>query len=449
MSDLVKTSAGLPWIGDCERSLPQFSLRRVALVSFVVTFVGLGGVLSWAALATVDSAVPANGVVVASGKRKTITLLEGGILHELLVHEGANVVAGQVLLRLDDVQVRAARDQARAQYWSAIAKSTRLAAEAADQRDLTFPTDLKDAAANDAAVAAGMAAEQHQFQVRWASFDASIRVQERKIAQQQAQIGAIRAQIAAFGTRLALTQEELKGINYLIERGLSTKPRQLDLLRSEADMRGQIGQLGAQLMQAMQVIAQIELEIINTGESRRADISRERAETQSAASDADQRLRAAADQLLKREIVSPEAGTITDLKFFTVGSSIVAGLPIMDLVPTTQHLIIEGNVAPNEIEHLHVGQIVNVRLTAYKAHRVPVITGHLTYVGADRQMDANNQPVFLIRAEIDADALKDKPGVVLLPGMPADVIVINGSRSILSFLVSPITDSLFRAMREE
>ena len=345
MSDTTKSAEPL-WMDQAEQSLPQASLRRVAILSLLVVVVGLGSVLTWASLASVDSAVPASGVVVASGKRKTITLLEGGILHELLVHEGDQVVAGQVLLRLDDVQVRATRDQAKAQYWSAIAKMTRLAAEAIDQRDLTFPTDLREAATGDPAVAAAMSAELHQFQVRWDALDASVRVQERKIAQQQAQIGAIRAQIASVGTRLSLTQEELQGVNFLMSRGLSTKPRQLDLLRTEADMRGQVQQSDAQLTQAMQMIAQIELETINTAESRRADISRERAETQSTLSDADQRLRAAADQLEKREIISPESGTITDLKYFTVGSSIAAGQPIMDLVPSGQHLLIEGNVAP-------------------------------------------------------------------------------------------------------
>lgn len=449
MSTAIKSSVGPLWMDQAEQSLPQASLRRVALLSLLVIVVGLGGVLTWACLTSVDSAVPASGVVVASGKRKSITLLEGGILHELLVHEGDHVVAGQILLRLDDVQVRAARDQAKVQYWSATAKMTRLAAEAIDQRDLSFPADLRGAAASDPAVAAAMAAEIQQFQVRWDALDASVRVQDRKVAQQQAQIGAIRAQIASVGTRLSLTEEELKSVNFLMSRGLQTRPHQLDLLRTEADMRGQVGQLGAQLMQAMQMIAQIEYETISAGESRRADISHERADTQSALSDADQRLRAAADQLLKREIISPESGTITDLKFFTVGSSIVAGQPIMDLVPSGQHLLIEGNVAPNEVEHLHIGQSVNIRLTAYKAHRVPVVSGHLTYVGADRQMDANNQPVFLIRAELEPNALSDKPGVVLLPGMPADVLVLNGSRSILTFLVSPIADSLFHAMREE
>jgi len=449
MSEAVKLPAGPLWMDEAEGSLPQASLRRVALWSLLITVLGLGSVLVWASLASIESAVPASGVVVASGKRKTITLLEGGILHELLVHEGDQVTAGQVLLRLDDTQVRAARNQAKVQYWSAIAKLNRLAAEAMDKRTLSIPADLRDAAANDPAVAAAALAETQQFQVRWDALDASSRVSERKVAQQQAQIGSIQAQSASLGIRLGLTQEELKGVNFLMSRGLSTKSRQLELLRTEADMRGQIEQLGAQRVQAMQMIAQITLETINVAESRRADISRERADTQAALSDADQRLRAAADQLEKREIISPESGTITDLKFFTIGSSIVAGQPIMDLVPLSQHLLIEGNVTPNEVEHLRIGQAVNIRLTAYKAHRVPVISGHLTYVGADRQMDANNQPVFLMRAELNPDALSDKPGVVLLPGMPADVIVINGRRSVLSFLVSPIADSLFHAMREQ
>ena len=449
MSETVKAIAGPIWLESAEKRLPQLSLSRIMLVAALVVVVGLGSMLGWALVATVDSAVPASGFVVASGKRKTITLLDGGILHELLVHEGDLVVAGQVLLRLDDVQIRASRDQAKVQYWAALTKLTRLAAEALDQRTLVFPAALRDAAAKDPAVAAAMAAEDHQFAVRWESLDASVRVQDRKVAQQQAQIGAINAQIASAGTRLSLLQEEMKGVDFLMARGLSTKPRQLELRRTEADLRGQIGQLGAQLTQAMQAIAQIELETINAAESRRADISRERADTQSALSDADQHLRAATDQLEKREITAPESGVITDLKYFTIGSSIGAGQPIMDLVPATQHLLIEGNVAPNEVEHLRIGQPVNIRLVAYKAHRVPVITGHLTYVGADRQMDATNQPVFLIRAELDPNALKDKPGVVLLPGMPADVLVINGSRSVLSFLVSPISDSMFHAMREE
>ena len=449
MTEVLRITPDSAWLSKAEAALPEASLRRVAICSLLTLLLGFGGLTAWAAIAKVESAVPASGFVVSGSKRKTISLADPGILHELLVHEGDKVVAGQVLLRLDKVQARATRDQSYVQYWSAVARAARLAAEAMDRRELPTATDLQAAANANSAVAAAVQAEAHQFKVRWDAFDASVRVQDRKIAQAQAQASALRAQIAASGIKLGLLQEELKNVNFLLLRGLETKPHQLDLLRTDADLRGTIGQLGGQLVQTEQSMAQTEQETLNNTETRRADISREQSETQATMADADQRLRAATDQLSRREINAPEAGTVTDLKFFTLGSSIMAGQPIMDLVPDTQQLLIEGTVAPNEVEHLAAGQRVNVRLTAYKAHRVPVITGHLTYVGADRQLDANNQPIFLIRAAIDPDALRDKPGITLLPGMPADVLIINGERSIFSFLISPITDSIRHAMREE
>lgn len=449
MAQTLVTVADAPWLTEAEASLPQGSLRRIALFSLLTILVGFGGLTAWAALARIESAVPATGTIISGGKRKTISLADGGILKTLMVQEGDKVAAGQVLLRLDDVQPRAALFQASVLYWSAVARAARLTAEAADRRELPVSAALRGAADADPAVAAAVAAEAYQFQSRWGALDANTRVEERKIAQQEAQIAALRAQIASAGLRLGLVQEELRGVDFLMSRGLATKPRQLELRRGEAELRGNIGQFAGQYNEALQVIAQVRSGIINTMEARRADISRERSETQAAQADAEQRLTAARDLLQKREILAPEPGTVTDFRYFTPGSSIMAGQPVMDLVPDTQRLLVEGTVAPFEVEHLAVGQRVNVRLTAYKAHRVPVITGHLTYVGADRQMDANNQPVFMVRAEIDAGALRDKPGVVLLPGMPADILIVNGARSVLDFLISPITDSIGHAMKEE
>lgn len=449
MAQDLATIADAPWLAEAEASLPQGSLRRIAMFSLLTILLGFGGMIAWAALARVDSAVPAVGVIVSGGKRKTISLVESGILKTLMVREGDKVAAGQALMQLDDVQPRAAMAQASVQYWSAVARAARLSAEAADERTLPVSAALQNAAKADPAVAAAVAAEAYQFQSRWGALDANTRVEERKIAQQEAQITALQAQIASASIRMGLVKEELRGVDFLMARGLSTKPRQLELQRADAELRGAIGQFAGQYNEARQVIAQVQSGIVNTMEARRADISRERSETQAAQADAEQRLTAARDLLQKREILAPEAGTVTDFRYFTHGSSIVAGQPVMDLVPDTQHMLVEGTVAPYEVEHLAVGQHVNVRLTAYKARRVPVITGRLTYVGADRQMDANNSPVFVVRAEIDAGALRDKPGVVLLPGMPADILIVNGARSVLDYIVSPITDGISHALKEE
>ena len=215
MSESLRISADPAWLAKAEAALPQASLRRVAICSALTLLLGFGGLTAWAAITHVESAVPATGFVISGTKRKTISLADPGILHDLLVHEGDKVVAGQVLLRLDEVQARAARNQAYVQYWSAVARAARLAAEAMDRRELPVAPDLQAAAA-DPAVAAAVQAEAHQFKVRWDAFDASVRVQDRKIAQAQAQTSALRSQIAASGTKLSLLQEELKSVNYLL-----------------------------------------------------------------------------------------------------------------------------------------------------------------------------------------------------------------------------------------
>jgi len=449
MTQALTTATKAPWTEAAEASLPSGSLRRIALLTLLTIVVGFGGLFAWAALARLESAVPGTGVIIAGGKRKTVTLVESAILRELLVHEGNVVTPGQILFRLDDVQVRAAREQASVVYWAATARLARLTAEAAGRRDLISSAAVRDAAAADPAVAAAVHAESTQFEARWAAQDSALQVQKRKIDQQIAHIESLRAQLTASKTHLELVQEELRDTEFLLARGLSTKPHELDLRRAQADLRGQTGETEANLAEAMQAIAQTQSETASMIETRRADIARESSETQAARADSEQRLKAADDLLGRREITAPEAGTVTDIRIFTPGSSIQAGQPVMDLVPNSPDLLVEAKVAPTEVEHLVVGQRVNIRLTAYKAHRVPVISGRLTYVGADRQEDTNNQSYFLVRSTVDPDALKDKPGVVLLPGMPADVLIVNGERSVLDLLISPITDSLHHAMKEE
>jgi HlyD family secretion protein len=428
--------------------LPVPSLRRLLVLSLAVIVLGFGGLALWAHLARLDSATPATGVIVAAGKRKTVTLLDAGILARLLVREGEPVAAGQTLLLLDDVQARAGLDQARALYWGQTARAARLRAETRDARTLAFPQPLLDAA-SDPAVAGLIAAERHLFATRWEAFDATVRIGQAKIEQSQTQVAALATQREAAQLRLDLVRDELHGAAYLLNRGYETKPHVLELRRGEAELVGMIAQLDGQIAAARQAAAQTALEIISSGETRRSDASKDLQEAEAAILDAAQRVRGAEDIVAKRRVLAPEAGIVTDLRFFTLGSSIGAGQPILDLVPLDDHLLVEAQVAPNDIEHVQAGQRVNIRLTAYKQHQVPVLTGRLVYVAADRKQDDGHDPVFMVRAEIDRESLAAVPRVVLTAGMPADVLILGGRRSVLDFLLSPITDGLRHAMREE
>lgn len=428
---------------------PAPSLRRIALASLLTVALGFGGLGTWAALTPLDSAVAATGAFVAAGKRKTVSLLDSGILRALLVNEGDRVAAGQPLLQLDDAQARAAMNQAAAQYWGAVAKATRLTAETGDRRELSLPDDLLATAKTDPAIASLVQAERDLFASRWDTFDGNARITGRKVQQLQAQEAALRAQVQSLTTRLALTEEEGRGVDSLLRDGFAPKTRALELRRAIAELQGALGDAAGRLAQTLEAIEQTKLELTSLAETRRSDAAKDLQEAKATMADAAQRLSAAQNLLARSVVTAPEAGAVTDIKFFTPGSSITAGQPVLDIVPADDRLLIEAGITPTEIEHVHVGQRVNVRLSAYKAHRVPTIEGRLVYVAADRQQDARNEPVFLVRAELDRDALKPFPGVAVYAGMPADVLIIGGERTALDFIISPIRDGMRRAMREE
>ncbi len=436
------------WHDDAAGLLGGPSLRRVAVLSLLTIVLGFGGLTAWAGLARIDSAVGAPGVFVAAGRRKTLSVLDPGLLRAMRVREGDRVAAGQLLLELDDVQARAAREQAHLQLWGAAARVARLAAEAADSRVLVFDPAVEQACA-DPAVASQVAAERALFEARWRSYDDLLRVGQRHLSQLEAQGPILEAQLQSVSTRLDLTRVEQRSVDALLALGYQTRPRMVELHLGVADLAGQAGEIRGQLAQGREAVQQASQELVSEVSVRHADISKDMREAEALRVDAAERERGAADTLLRRELRAPEAGIVTDIKLFTPGSSIGAGQPILDLVPLDDSLLIQASVGVGDIERVQVGQRVNVRLTAYKAHRVPVVAGHLVYVGADRQLDAQGQPVFLARVALDPDALRGLNGVVAYAGMPADVLIIAGERSVLDYLTAPIRENLRHGLHEE
>lgn len=425
------------------------SLRRIVISSLTVIAVGFGSFFAWAFIAPLDSAVPAAGTVVVNSKRKTVSVLEAGILSELYVSEGSRVEEGQPLLRLDSNQAGALLGSLKAQYWGVVARLARLRAEQKGEMEIVFPPELIAAAQTEAGLTDLITNERMVIRDRWNSYTGAQAVQDKKISQSRDQISALRAQASAMKQRLAYTEQELDGVNQLLASGFATKTKQLELMRNKAEMTGNIGELTAKIAEAEQSIAQTELEKISAENLRKQEISKDLQEAQSTAAELSEKVRGSTDVVTKKLITAPEAGTITDIKFFTPGSSINAGQPILDIVPQDDRMLIEANIRPEDIENVHPGQRMNIRLTAYKQSRVPVLTGKLIYVSADRQVDPRGNPYFLARAEIDEAAMGKLKGVSLYPGMPADVLIIGGERKAIDYFISPITRSLDRAFREE
>ena len=428
--------------------MPEPSLRRIALVALLTVLFGFGGLGAWAFTARLDRAVLASGTVVVQGKRKTISLLESGILKEMLVREGQRVALGQPLLRLDDTQASAAAGQARARLWAASARVARLRAEQEGAAQVAFPADLLATALADASVAGFVEAERQLFAARWRSLDGTVQVLERRILQGRAQIESLVAQARASAVQSSLTQDELQGVNRLLAAGFATRTRAMELQRRDAELRGALALLNGREAEAREAIAQAEAEIVSLRQTRLAETAGSLQETRAQFAEAAERMRAAEDLLARAVVAAPEDGVVSDVRFVTPGGTIGAGQPVLDIVPQEDLLVIEAQVSPYDAEGLHPGQPANVRLSAFNARRVPPVPGRLTYVSADRQLNQQGEPLFLVRVLLDAEALEGlRLPTVLTPGMPAEVHIIRGERRAIDYLASPLLDAMRRSMR--
>ena len=413
----------------------------------VAVFVGGFGV--WAATAPLESAAIAPGVVGVSGERKTVQHLEGGIVADILVADGEIVAAGQPLIVLDDTQARAALALLEAQDLSAAALTARLAAERDGRRAIRWPAALREAAAGGGEAAAILATQERIFQARAVSLANQQAILERRIEQLREESAGLAGEMAAQDRRLALLAEEIDGVRELVARGLEPKPRLLEMERTEAEIAGARVRNRSQIARVEQTIGETELQIAELGNGRLAEVAAELREVETSRSDLRERLAAARDVVVRTRVNAPVAGTVLDLRVFTRGGVITAGQPLMDIVPAGDRLVIEARVAPTDIEVVTVGLQAQVRLTAFSQLGAPRLDGRVTRVSADRLGDPRTGAAWY-EARIALDP--GQPGLdalELVPGMPAEVMIVTGARTPLDYLLKPVVDSVGRALREQ
>ena len=431
-----------------EASIIPPPVRRVVRLALLILVLSVIPVLGWGTLTTMERAVLAAGQLIPEGRRKTVNPLEPGILRRLEVREGDIVQQGQPLLQLDVTQAEAAADQAKAAFWSGRARLARLRAEQAEERVLAFPDDLAHAAAADPAVLVFLEAQMQLFRARWSAHDGEVTVQERQITQYQEQLVGARAQRDAARAQLRLARDQTASLNQLLVQGFAARFRVLEMQRLEAGYVASIGQFTAQKAQLRQAIAQGQGQSATIRLNRLAEIATDTLTSVAQVATAAQQLRATRDVLQRREVVSPEAGKVTNIRAFTPGSSIAAGDPIMDLVPVRDRFVIEAQVLPVDLEQVEVGQRINARLTSYRIRRLPLLSGRVIQVGADAVTSASGVSYFVLRAELDVDVLDKLPEVTLTAGMPVEVYVLGEKRSPLDYVWAPLRNSARRAFRD-
>lgn len=419
-------------------------VRGTVLAGVAALALGFGGFGAWAARAPLAGAAIAPGVVAVDTSRKTIQHLEGGIIAELPVREGDRVEAGQVLVRLDDLEARALHGLLQGEYFALRAQEVRLEAERDGRAELFFPAGL------DRAPAEILAGQRRIFESGREALAGRIDVLGRRIAQLEAQIAALDAQLAAGRDQLALVAEEVAGVRAMVEKGLERKPRLLALERQAASLAGQQGEYANRIAQAREAIAEAEMEILNARRSQVEKAALELRETGMRRAEVEERLATATVALGRREVVAPQSGIVLNLRYHTLGGVVPPGGEILDLVPEGDPLVVEARIAPTDIDVVHPGLPARIALSAYKSRTTPHLDGRVLRVSADALADERTgQPFFRAEIEVDARQVAMLEAIRLRPGMPVEAFIETGERTLLDYLVQPLADSFRRAFREQ
>ncbi|EKT4458607.1 HlyD family type I secretion periplasmic adaptor subunit [Pseudomonas putida] len=419
-------------------------IRRLGLTIVFVTF-GIFG--TWAAFAPLSNAVHGSGVVTVQNYRKTVQHLEGGIVKELHARDGDLVKKGDPLIVLDESQLSAEYESTRNQLIVARYKEARLRAER-DGLD-TIPSVQMEGTDSDRATEA-LNGEQQVFTARHNSLQGEISVNRERIEQMKQQIVGLNQMIR---TKRGLEKSysgEIKQLRELLAEGfvdnqrLLEQERRLDMLKTEvADHESTISKTKLQ-------IGETELQIVQLKKKFDSDVANELSDVQAKVFDLQEKEAALRDRLSRVVIRAPESGMVLDMKVHTIGGVVSAATPLLDIVPEASELVVEAKVDPKDIDRLKLGKTADIRFSAFSAATTPVIEGNLVRISADRLTDEHSgDPYYLVRVKVSEDGMKKLGNRKLQPGMPAEVLINAGERTMLEYLLKPASNMFAQSLIEE
>ena len=416
------------------------------LVIIALFFGAFGG---WAALAPLESAAIAQGVVSVESNRKTVQHFEGGIIKEILVRDGDVVVADQLLIRLDDTQPRASLYLLLGRRNAAAALEARLIAERDRRGTVGFP-DWLVALGEDDEVAKALEGERRIFEARRETMASQVAVLNQRIAEFGEEIKGLKGEIAAEEVQTILIFEEIAAVDALLKKGLERKPRLLALQRQVAEIDGSRSSNQAQIARVNQSIGEARLRITELATLLINEVVEQLREVQASLFDIEERINAARDVLSRTEIRATQAGAIVDLKVHTKGGVIAPGEALLHIVPGEDLLIIEAQIDPRDIDVVSWGMLARVRFTAFSQRNAVPMDGRVLSVSADSLInERTGEAYYLAHIKLDKDPAEVMEGVRLYPGMQAEVMIVTGARTALEYVMTPISHSINRALRED
>ncbi len=432
-----------------DEALPFLHTNRVVWTGGSLVALFFFGFVGWASVAPLQSAIVAAGTVIVESHRRDIQHLEGGIVKDILVRDGQTVKMGQPLIRLDNMQAATALQQIQDEQDELSAQEARLVAERDGNQAIHFPPELL-ARAHEAKVSESILGEQTAFDNQKASIRQQTEILNEKKAEDARAVEGFEAQIAADDTQIALIQREADAVGKMVAKGLEPTAKLLDLQRNVAEIQGQRGDLVQKIAQQKLDSGEVDVQIINVKSQALEDVLKDLRDVQSRRFDVNDRVQAARDLLRRTTLTAPVDGRVVDLQVHSKGAVIKAGEPVLEVVPVHDHLEIEARLRPQDADEVHVGMIAKVDLSAFKARRLPMLTGTISYISPDTLEDPHTgQPFFLAHVNVDGTILKTYPAARFSPGMPVQIEIQTGAHTALNYFLEPIRDVMHNGMREQ
>jgi len=415
---------------------------------WLLVIAGFGGFMVWATTAPLDAGVPSPGTVVVSGNRKAVQPLVGGKVAELTVRDGDTVKAGQLLVRLDSTQARSQYDVARGQWFSMAAVEARLMAERSGRAQIQFPQELAQEK-SDARVANAMALQSELFATRRRSLESDLNVLRESIRGLEAQLKGLEESSLARRDQARLLSEEIERQRDLVKDGFLARNRLSEQERALAAVMGAIAEDAGNRGRVGQQIAETRARMLSREQDYRKDVESQLTEAQRDSAALISRLQALEFELANMEIRSPADGIVVGMTVHTIGGVVPTGAPMMEIVPGEEPLRIDAQVAPHLIDKVHPGLAVDILFPAFNQATTPHIPGHVKTVSADVLIEPKQGiPYFKATVEVTPEGMKLLRNHQIRAGMPAEVFVRTGERTLLNYLFKPLIDRLNSALTE-
>ncbi|MBM6582762.1 HlyD family type I secretion periplasmic adaptor subunit [Microvirga sp. BT689] len=433
-------------------ALPASPLKDSAsgpvLFGGVAALALVAGIALWSSTMSVASAAISTGKVAVEGNRKALQHPTGGEIGVVYVREGQLVEKGQKLLQLELADAKAEATVLSSSRAAALLRTARLRAERADAAELAFPESLRDQR-NDPQVQMLFQQEAALLLARRAAYLGQISLLTQQVEGSRRQITALRGRANASQVQLKSIEDELASLQPLVEKGLIARPRVLTLERSAAGLKGDLSSISGSITAEEDKIRAAEIQMQQLNKDRLETIARDSAENDARLAEIEPRLQSAQWRLSQAVLVAPESGYVYGLAVFGPGATLVPGQTALEIVPKDDPLVLSVEISPTDVNRVHPGQSASIHLLPYRQRYHKAIPGTLEKVSADRFDDkATNRTYYKGVVRVDPKDIEEAQ-VELTPGMPAQVSIETGKRTILAYFLDPVFQIYDFALKEQ